>query len=117
MESILTSIKTLLGIESDYTHFDNEIIMYINSVFMILNQLGVGPEECFAITGNTQTWNDFSVSISDFQLVKTYIYLKVKKQFDPPLSGTASNSMDELIREFEWRLNVQVDPGKESQNA
>ena len=45
MESILTSIKKMLGIDEEYTHFDADVIMDINSVLMILTQLGVGPAE------------------------------------------------------------------------
>lgn len=109
MESILTSIKKLLGIESAYTHFDNDLIMHINSVFMILNQLGVGPDNCFSITGSSETWNDF-MGDDNLDLVKSYMFLKVKLLFDPPLGGTVMDSYNKQIAEYEWRLNVAVDP-------
>ena len=112
MESILTSIKKMLGIDEAYTHFDADIIMHINSVLMILTQLGVGPEEGFVIEDDTSTWINFIPEANAAQLhaVKTYIYMKVKLMFDPPLSSAVIESMSRQIAEFEWRLNVAVDP-------
>lgn len=112
MESILTSIKKMLGIDEEYTHFDADIVMHINSVLMILTQLGVGPEEGFVIEDDTSTWVDFIPEANAAQLhaVKSYIYLKVKLIFDPPLSSAVIDSMNRQIAEFEWRLNVAVDP-------
>ena len=111
MESILTSIKKLLGIAEDYTHFDADLIMHINSVFTILTQLGVGPSEGFRIEDELATWNDFLQTESVlFDSVKSYMHLKVKLLFDPPLSGTVMESYNRMISEFEWRLNVTADP-------
>lgn len=112
MESILTSIKKMLGIDEEYMHFDADIIIHINSVLMILTQLGVGPEEGFVIEDDTSTWVDFIPEANAAQLhaVKSYIYLKVKLIFDPPLSSAVIDSMNRQIAEFEWRLNVAVDP-------
>lgn len=109
MESILTSIKKLLGITEDYEHFDADIIMHINSVFMILNQLGVGPKEGFSISDETATWNDYLPDGSNLEAVKSYIHLKVKLLFDPPLSSTVMECMKQMINEMEWRLNVQAE--------
>ena len=109
MESILTSIKKLLGIEEEYTQFDNDIIMHINSVFLNLTQLGVGPAEGFLIEDDTATWEDFIGDSNQLQAVKSYMYLKVKLLFDPPLSSSAIESMNRMIAELEWRLNVAVD--------
>ena len=106
MESILTSIKKLLGITEEYNQFDPDIIMHINSVFMILTQLGVGPAEGFSIEDDTAVWTDFIQDIKKLESVKTYIYLKVKLAFDPPLSSAVIESMNRLINELEWRLNV-----------
>ena len=110
-ESILTSIKNLLGIEADYTHFDADLIIHINSVFSILAQIGVGPADGFSITGAKEVWSDF---IKDdpklFSLVKSYMYLKVKPIFDPPLGSTVMDSIDRQIKEFEFRLFVAADP-------
>lgn len=109
MESILTSIKKLLGIEEEYTQFDNDIIMHINSVFLNLTQLGVGPAEGFLIEDDTATWEDFIGDRNQLQAVKSYMYLKVKLLFDPPLSSSVIESMNRMIAELEWRLNVAVD--------
>jgi len=109
LDSILLSIKKLLGIESDYTHFDQDIIMYINGVFMILNQLGVGPEEGYSITSDEETWSDYLGDVVNLEGVKTYIYLKVRLIFDPPSIASVIDAIERLITELEWRLNSQVD--------
>ena len=110
MESILTSVKKMLGIPEDYEHFDADIIMHINSVFMILTQLGVGPAEGFTIMDEDAIWSDFIQDKKAIESVKSYMYLKVRLLFDPPLSSAVIDSMNRLISELEWRLNVAVDP-------
>lgn len=110
-ESILTSIKKLLGIDDAYTHFDPDIVMHINSVFAILTQMGVGPANGFSISGKDENWSAFISDRPDvFSLVKSYIYLKVHLLFDPPLSSAAIESINRQISEFEWRLFVAADP-------
>lgn len=109
-ESILISIKKLLGISDDYTQFDEDIIMHINTVFLNLNQLGVGPEEGFSIEDDSAEWSEFiGDNNAQLQAVKSYIYLKVKLLFDPPLSSSVIESMNRMIAELEFRLNVAVD--------
>lgn len=110
MDSILTSIKKLLGITEEYENFDQDIIMHINSAFMILNQLGVGPKSGFSINDKSSTWNEFIPESSNLEAVKTYVHLKVKLMFDPPLSSTVIEAIKSQINELEWRLNVSVDP-------
>ena len=107
--SILTSIKKMLGVAEDYTEFDEDIITHINSVFLNLTQLGVGPEEGFMIEDDTAVWEDFIDDSIQLQAVKTYTYLKVKLLFDPPLSSSVAESFTRMIAELEWRLNVAVD--------
>lgn len=107
--SILTSIKKLLGVAEDYTEFDEDIMTNINSVFLNLTQLGVGPEEGFMIKDDTAEWKDFINDSIQLQAVKTYVYLKVKLLFDPPLSSSVTESINRMIAELEWRLNVAVD--------
>lgn len=109
MDSILTSIKKLLGIAEEYEHFDSDLIMHINSVFMVLNQLGVGPVEGFSITDKTETWEDFTQNDLMIQSVKSYVYLKVRLLFDPPSSSAVMESINRQISELEWRLNLSVD--------
>lgn len=106
-KSILSSIKKLLGIGEDYTNFDTDIILHINSTFMVLHQLGVGPKEGFAITGKKEKWDDFIDEEDNLEAVKSYIHLKVKLIFDPPTHGPTLEALKETIRELEWRLNVQ----------
>lgn len=109
-ESILLSIKKLLGIDGDYTHFDSDLIMHINSVFSILTQLGIGSPDGFSITGADEKWQDFiSENQEQFSLVKSYMNLKVKLLFDPPLSSAAVDSINRQVSEFEWRLFVVGD--------
>lgn len=110
MDSILTSIKQLLGPSAEDTHFDPDIIMHINTVLAILTQVGVGPKTGFAITDATATWSDFIGDDPRLSFVKTYVYLKVKLVFDPPLSSAVLQAMKESISELEWRQFVQTDP-------
>lgn len=108
-DSILTSIKKLLGITEEYEHFDQDIIIHINSVFMILNQLGVGPSNGFSITDKTAVWSDFISEGTNLESVKSYIYLKVRLLFDPPTTSAVMESMNRMISELEFRLNVSVE--------
>lgn len=108
MESILTSVKKMLGITEDYEHFDTDIIIHINSVFMILNQLGIGPTNCFSISDKFATWTDFLPEDNkNFEAVKSYMHLKVKLIFDPPMSSAVMEAMKQMINELEWRINAQ----------
>ena len=115
VESILTSIKKLLGITEEYTHFDPDIIMHINTVFMTLNQLNVGPSGGFMIEDKTTTWDEYIDTGSDpgklnqLSAVKSYMHLKVKLLFDPPLGSAVMESMNRMINELEWRLNAESD--------
>lgn len=109
MESILTSTKKLLGITEDYTHFDADIIMHINSVFLNLTQIGVGPVEGFFIEDKTADWTDFIEDSIQLQAVKSYMFLKVRLLFDPPLSSAVIESSNRMIAEFEWRLRLAAE--------
>lgn len=110
MDSILTSIKKLLGITEDYEHFDQDVIIHINSAFSVLTQLGVGPEAGFLIEDSSAIWSDFVSNASKLEFIKTYIYLKVKLVFDPPTSSAVIDAINRQISELEWRINVTVDP-------
>lgn len=104
--SILNTIKEMMGIEIEETAFDNDIIVHINTVFFILNQLGVGPTEPFIIRDEYATWDNFISDNINLESIKTYMYLKVKLLFDPPLNSSVIESMKNTINELEWRLNV-----------
>jgi len=109
MVSILDSTKKLLGIELDDTSFDAEIVLDINSVFTILNQLGVGPTAGFFISDRNATWPEFIGDRTDIELIKTYTYLKVRLMFDLPTNSFLVSSIEKQCSEMEWRLNIQVD--------
>ena len=117
MESILNSIKKLLGIEPDDTSFDQELIMHINSVFMVLTQLGLGPTAGFVITDASTEWNDYLSTRTDLESIKSYIYLRVRLFFDPPQNSFLVDSIKKQCEELEWRLNVQVDPPDDAEKT
>lgn len=106
MESILDSIKKMLGASGTYDAFDQDIIMHINSTFMVLQQAGVGPESGFYIEDDSTTWDEYIDDPILVHGVKTYIYAKVRKIFDPPSSSIHMQALNEVINEFEWRLNI-----------
>lgn len=105
-DSILTSIKKVLGLEEDYEAFDVDILLHINSVFSTLNQLGIGPADGFSIEDDSATWDDFLDSDPRLNSVKSYLYLKVRMLFDPPQTSYLIEALNKQAQEFEWRLNV-----------
>lgn len=109
MESILNSVKKDLGIAEEYTSFDPDIIRDINSVLAILNQLGVGPKEGFSIEDKSALWSDFIQETNRLEFVKSYVYIKVKMIFDPPLSTAVIASMERIASELEWRITVAAE--------
>lgn len=109
MESILTTIKQMLGIPEEETHFDQDVKININTAFMRLQQLGVGPNAGFYIADKTKVWSDFLNDSTDLEGVKTFIYLKVRLIFDPPSTSFVLESIERQIKELEWCLNVQVE--------
>ena len=117
MESILTSIKKLLGITKEYDQFDMDIVMHINSVFFILNQLGIGPEEGFTITDEYAKWSDYIPDGKNLELIKSYMYLKVRLLFDPPLNNAIIEGMKAQINEYEFRLNVAAENQSNSEEG
>ena len=110
MDSILTSIKKLLGITAEYKQFDPDLIIHINSVFLILKQLGIGPEQGFSISGEYETWDQFLPEGStNLEAVKSFMHIKVKLLFDPPTSSAVMEAMNRIASEYEWRLNVEAE--------
>lgn len=104
--SILNSTKKILSVPVAVTDFDLDIITHINSVFMVLNQLGLGPTEGFAIEDDTTTWDAFLGTDLRLNAVKTYVFLKVKMAFDPPQTSPLIDAAQRQISEYEWRLNA-----------
>lgn len=108
-KSILVSVKKMLGIEPEDSSFDLDIIVAINSYFMVLNQLGVGPECPFSISGPEEMWEQFLNGRDDLNSVKSYIWLKAKMQFDPSASSIVMEAMKQQASELEFRLHLQAD--------
>lgn len=109
VRTILKDVKKMIGPSEIYDQFDVDLVIHINSVFNILQQLGVGPKSGFWITqdGN-ETWDNYFSGMENdniIQMVKSYMYLKVRMQFDPP-TGSVASAFEEQIKEYEWRLNV-----------
>lgn len=108
--SILGTIKKMLGLVDEIEEFDLDIIVLINTAFNTLTQLGVGPIQGYLISSKQDSWSDFIGNDPRFEMVKTYVFLKVKTVFDPPVSSFILEAYKEQIKELEWRLNIQVDP-------
>lgn len=106
-ESILNSVKRIIGIPTDYGAFDPELIMHINAALMVVFQLGVGSSN-FSISGTEETWSDFLGNAENLGIVKPYVAMKTRKAFDPP-SGAVATALNETLAEYEWRLNVALD--------
>lgn len=104
--SILKSVKKILGISADYTAFDLDIVVHINSVFSVLQQMGVGPTAGFSIEDDTANWVDFLGTDNGLNMVKSYMYLKVRMLFDPPGTSFHLESMNKMVQEAEWRINL-----------
>lgn len=104
-DSILISVKKLLGISEEYNYFNPDLIIDINSVLMILYQMGVGSKTPFHIEDDSETWQDFfGEEVVDIDAVKTYVALKVRLMFDPPAASAHMQAIQETIKELEWRL-------------
>ena len=115
-DSILNSLKKMLGMTSEFTAFDTELLIHINSIFMTLHQLGVGPKEVFKISGSEETWSSFLSNArteNDLNAVMDYMYLKLRILFDPPSSSYVLSALESQMKEYEWRLNVQAERGEE----
>lgn len=106
-DSILDSIKKLLGIDASYTAYDPDVMMHINSVFSVLSQMGVGPTGGFMIEDNVPTWAAFIGDDEELNMVKTYIHQRVKLLFDPPSTSFAIEAIEKTSEELGWRLNVK----------
>lgn len=109
MQSILETIKKMLGIDAEYTAFDTDIIVNINTVLMSLHQFGIGPVGGLVIQGSSGNWADLLGESTALEAVKTYIYLKVKLVFDPPTSSFVVESINRTLSELEYRLILQAE--------
>ena len=116
MDSILISVKKQLGIAPEDTSFDDEIVIHTNSVFSLLTQLGVGPADGFRISDADAVWGDYLGDVGTVEMVKSYMFMKVRLIFDPPQSSAGRESLEALAKEFEWRINVAVDTKMEEED-
>jgi hypothetical protein len=107
LDSILKSVKKVLGLPDEYDAFDPDVIMHINSILAVVNQLGVGPEGGMTIEDDTPTWDQFLGEDPRKNTVKTYVYLRVRLLFDPPSTAHALAAIKEQYKELEWRINVE----------
>lgn len=117
MESILTSIKSLLGISEDTTVFDGDVLSGINGAFFTLTQLGIGPSEGFLVMDSITTWADFCNNSAALGGVKQYVYLKTKLFFDPPEHGYVMTQYESAVKELEWRLNEQREEERDHESG
>ena len=108
-QSILSTIRDMLGPSEDYEYFDSELIPHINSVFNRLKTLGIGPKDGFSITSDVETWGDFFSDTKVVNMVISYMFLKVKMIFDPPSNSIAADAFKQQISEFEWVGNVDAE--------
>ena len=109
-ESILKTIKQLIGCPDDFEQFDLDLIVHINSAFATLTHLGVGPKEGYRITGADNVWSEFEDDVQKLSLIKDYVYIKTRLLFDPPTSGSLMDSLKEQLKEMEWRLYMLYYP-------
>ena len=113
IDSVLESVKKMLGIDAQYDAFDQELIIHINSALGVAKQVGIQLTDSFLIEDADKTWAQVVKDPNAIPLVKSYIYLKVKLIFDPPSTGVLHEAMERQIQEFEWRLFVDADPVEE----
>ena len=113
-ESILLSIKKLLGLDGDYQAFDEDVVVHINTALSILRQLGVGPKNGFKITGSNETWGDFLGDSDKLEMAKTFVYTRVKPIFDPPSNSFVLSALKEESDELAWRLNITAEEDLET---
>ena len=109
IDSVLDSIKKVLGDNPGFEYFNPDIIMQINTFFTVLTQIGVGPKEGVFITDNTTTWSDLFGTDARLNSIKTYIFSRVKLLFNPSQNSSYNEILKDTIKELEWRLNVQCD--------
>ena len=113
-ESILLSIKKLLGLDGDYQAFEEDVVVHINTALSILRQLGVGPKNGFKITGSNETWGDFLGDSDKLEMAKTFVYTRVKPIFDPPSNSFVLSALKEESAELAWRLNIAAEEDLET---
>ena len=116
-ESILGTIKKMLGITYDYEQFDVDIIIHINSAFATLAQIGSELKEGYTIADKYNVWSEYTEDVKILDMIKIYIYLKTRLIFDPPASSMVAEAIKSTIKELEFRIQLQTDSKEDDQNA
>lgn len=111
-DSILSSIKDAASVNFEDTVYDQELILHINSTFMSLRQMGIGPSTPFFISDASSTWSEFTTDMNILPTIKSYVALKVRMLFDPPTSSSLSDAIKNQLAEYEWRLGIECDTYK-----
>lgn len=109
MESILDTIKKMLGIDAEDDSFDDDIIVILNSSILSLSQMGIGPSNGFVVTSVDDKWTDYITGTINLEGVKTYLYLKSKLIFDPPTTSNIVDAFNNTLKELEWRMMLAVE--------
>lgn len=102
--SILITIKKLLGGAAESDHFNLDILIQINMALSRAFQLGVFAQP-ITIDESTE-WEEFGLRDDILSMLKTFVYLKTKRVFDPPETASMVQVLDEAIKEQEWLLEV-----------
>lgn len=108
-DSILQTIKQMLGLDPDCDDFNTDVIVFINDALFTLGQLGIGSKDFYSIDGDEQTWSEFLEDVKNYEAVKKYVYLKTRLGFDPPSSSFVIQSIEKQIAETEWRLMIEAE--------
>ena len=116
-DSVLNTVKSMLGIEESYEAFDVELITHINSALFVAYNIGVQLVKNYTIDGPNVTWSEICPDVNLIPLLKSYIGLKVRLLFDPPTTGVLHEAMERQVTEFEWRLYVESDPANDTEEG
>ena len=111
-DSILVTVKKILNVPAEEQAFDTDLVLLINSEFMVLKQLGIGPENGFSISDYDTTWYDYTKDKDLIDTLKIYVALRVRMIFDPPASSIVADAINSRINECQWRLNVQAETNR-----
>lgn len=113
-ESILQDLRKLIGgAATDYTYFDQDIMLHATTYLANLVQVGIGTPG-FILSSDSQTWRDFLGDSYPPELlpqVRSWLFIKVKLIFDPPISTHYGDKLEEMAKEFEWRMSAEIEPG------
>jgi hypothetical protein len=107
-QSILQTIRSAVGLSSDTTDFDTELLMHINGAIGKLNQNGVG--NFLVVDNEDQKWIDLQDTTQVegnkyFQMIPLFISMSTKLLFDPPPPSSVQYH-EEHANQLLWRLKI-----------